>query len=101
MAFDQWLEGGRAGRDRTQNGSSFFISLWGRWKRRHHSKPGPRHRPTRPSNGAGLPRWPLYAENVDQFMDLGEDIKPRMVMPDKAKLEFFEFYFAKLLASAR
>jgi para-nitrobenzyl esterase len=52
-------------------------------------------------NGTGLPKWPLYAENIDQFMGLGEEIGPRMVTPDKAKLEFFESYFAKVLMTAR
>jgi carboxylesterase type B len=52
-------------------------------------------------NGMGLPKWPLYAENLDQFMGLGESIGPLTIMPEKAKLEFFESYFAKLVASAR
>jgi len=30
-------------------GKPAVRDLGGRWKRRHHSKPGPRHRPTRPS----------------------------------------------------
>ena len=34
----------------------------GRWKRRHHSKPGPRHRPTRPRDGSPM-RHPRVLEN--------------------------------------
>jgi para-nitrobenzyl esterase len=48
-------------------------------------------------NGPGLPKWPLYLENVDHYFELGNSIGPRMVMPDKAKLEFFEALFARML----
>src|ERR1039457_637100 len=39
---------------RTGENSPYGI-LGGRWKRRHHSKPGPRHRPTRPPPRASHP----------------------------------------------
>ena len=48
-------------------------------------------------NGPGLPEWPLYSENVDQYFEFGNSIGPHMVMPDKAKLEFFEAHFARML----
>jgi para-nitrobenzyl esterase len=45
-------------------------------------------------NGAALPHWPLYGENTDLFMELGDNLRPRNVMPDKAKQDFFERVFA-------
>jgi para-nitrobenzyl esterase len=52
-------------------------------------------------NGPGLPKWPLYSDNVDQYFELGNNLGPRTVMPEKAKLEFYEAFFAKMLNSGR
>jgi para-nitrobenzyl esterase len=52
-------------------------------------------------NGPGLPKWEPYSENADQYFELGNNVGPRAVMPEKAKLEFFEAFFAKMLDSGR
>jgi para-nitrobenzyl esterase len=52
-------------------------------------------------NGAGLPKWPSFGDDSLGFMELGERQGPRSFLPDKAKVDFFEAYFAKLLSGRR
>ncbi len=52
-------------------------------------------------NGPGLPAWPVYADPPANFMELGERLVARPVGPEPAKAEFYEAYFAKLLATVR
>jgi para-nitrobenzyl esterase len=52
-------------------------------------------------NGPGLPAWPVYKDNPAVFMELGDRLAPRDVMPERTKLEFFEAYYATLLKGSR
>jgi para-nitrobenzyl esterase len=43
-------------------------------------------------NGEGLPRWPAYSAQADQYLELGDHIsvKPEV---SKAGLDFFDGYY--------
>ena len=46
-------------------------------------------------NGKGLPKWPVYRENSDIALELGNEIKAR---PDlhKPELDFLDSHFQSL-----
>ena len=46
-------------------------------------------------NGEGLPKWPAYASESDQALELGENIAVRS-QTNKAGLDFFDGYFQSL-----
>ena len=43
-------------------------------------------------NGKGLPKWPMYRENSDIALELGNEIKPRPEL-HKPELDFLDGYF--------
>jgi para-nitrobenzyl esterase len=49
-------------------------------------------------NGPGLPAWPVYSEERDTLMALGDKVEPRPV-PHKAALDFLEDHFRKAQAA--
>jgi para-nitrobenzyl esterase len=49
-------------------------------------------------NGPGLPTWPVYDEQRDTLMALGDRVEPRPV-PHKAALDFLEEHFRRAQAA--
>ncbi len=52
-------------------------------------------------NGAGLPTWPVYADDTGEFMELGERLGPRTIGPDPRKAAFYEEHYRRLLEGVR
>jgi carboxylesterase type B len=46
-------------------------------------------------NGTGLPKWPVYREDSDIALELGNEIKPRPQL-HKPELDFLDSYFQSL-----
>jgi para-nitrobenzyl esterase len=51
-------------------------------------------------NGKGLPKWPAYAADKDEVMELGDKVGA-IASPDKARLDFFDAYSARQRSAAR